>query len=461
MVGDTDPGGATVFDFKGFLTFGLGAMPVGAKVTSATLFIRANTVTAPVDLPLHVDSVVYQNVYDTTTALADRYSISATRSFIQADYAQIAAVAALTWVRVPSTAQVQFCQTNLKGYTEGGVNRIFQVRIMDNTDLNHAGAHNVTFDSFEAGANQPYLRLYYETPGKEVRGFTGFNLATVSNRNITSATMYVYRTNVLGTAGDITPVVVDGVDYGDTFEAVDYGAPNIWPGIGSIAVSAPGWTALPAKSAVSNAWTNEKGWTKDLSKKWLQVRFRPTGVNTNDLEVDQQLLGSAESVKKPYLKVNYVQTYLVPAPKNVTNVASLNLIVRTNTIGVVGANFTTVVVWKSVTNVTLRGNGSKAVPGASLWVRIVCTNKTIKSGDWVAVFDKVDTAAVAFATNSATRPSGWFLEYSTNAGPVQTYLSASYTTNQPAVSKVKWIRWKRPSLAGFGNDTFRYRVIVK
>ena len=43
--------------------------------------------------------------YPTATALADRYSIGATRSFIQADYAQIAAAASGTWVRVPSTTQ--------------------------------------------------------------------------------------------------------------------------------------------------------------------------------------------------------------------------------------------------------------------------------------------------------------------------------------------------------------------
>jgi hypothetical protein len=342
------------------------------------------------------------------------------------------------------------------------VNRIFQVRIMDNTDLNHAGAHNVTFDSFEAGANQPYLRVYYETPGKEVRGFTGFNLATVSNRNITSATMYVYRTNVQGTAGDITPVAVDGVDYGNTFEAADYGAAVTGPGLGSFGVSSPGWTALAAKSAVSNAWTNLKAWTKDSSQRWLQVRFSPGAVNTNDLEVDQQQLGSADSAaKKPYLKVNYLQTYIVPAPKNVTNVATLNTIVRTNTVGVMGANFTTIAVTKTVTNVTLRGNASVAVPGSTLTVRITCSNRTIQPGTWVAIFDKVDAASVVFVTNSATRPAGWFLEYSTNAGPAQTYLSGSYTTNQPPPSKVRWIRWKRPTLGSFTADTFKYRVIVR
>jgi hypothetical protein len=459
MVGDTDPGGPGVLDFKGYLTFGLGNVPAGALITSATLFIRANTVTGAPDLPLHVDNVVYQNVYDTTTTLPDRYAISATRSFIEADYAQIPAVANGTWVRVPSTPQVQFCQTNLKGYAEGGVNRIFQVRILDNTDANHAGAHNVTFDSFEAGANQPYLRVYYQVPGKQVRGYTGFDLSTVSNGNITSATLFVYRTNVAGTAAVITPVIADSVDYGNTFEAADYGATVGLNNIANFGVSAPGWTGLGVKLAVSNAKAVKKLWQKNSSSNWLQVRFRPTAVDTNNLQADQQLLGSADSAKKPYLRVYYPLTYVGGPWNYVTNTAAQGTNYAVATVQI-QAGGTTIGAKKEVTNVTLRGNPSGQIPGATLSFRIVASNRTMTTGVNVIVLDRVMTNT-AFLTNSAVTPAGWTLEYSTNASPAQTYTSASYATVQPSPSKVKWVRWKRASWAGLGKDTFRYRVIIR
>jgi hypothetical protein len=316
----------------------------------------------------------------------------------------------------------------------------------------------VTFDSFEAGANQPYLRVYYELPGKQVRGYTGFDLSTVSNGNITSATLFVYRTNVTGTAAVITPVIADSVDYGNTFEAADYGAAAL-RGIGNFAVSSPGWTGLNAYSAVSNARNVKKLWQKNSSSNWLQVRFRPTAVDTNNLQADQQVLSSADSGKRAYLRVYHPMTYVGGPWNYVTNTAAQG----TNfgqAIVQVQMGGTTIGAKKEVTNVSLRGNPSGQIPGATLSFRIVASNRTMTSGVQVIVLDRVMTNT-AFLTNSAVTPAGWTLEYSTNASPAQTYTSASYTAAQPASSKVKWVRWKRASWAGLGKDTFRYRVIIR
>jgi len=310
-------------------------------------------------------------------------------------------------------------------------------------------------------ANRPYLRVWYSLPGKQVRGYTGFDLSVISNGNITSATMFVYQTNVTGTAAVISPVVVDNVDYGNTFEAADYGAGVLQANVANFAAASPGWIGLAVKSAVSNAWTNKKVWTKNASQRWLQVRFRPTGMDTNNLVADQQLLGSAETAKKAWLKAYFPMTYLAAPPLQVTNVAVLNMIVRSNWVVVSGANMTTISVSKTVTNITLKGNPSPPVPGATFWYRIVCSNKTMTAGDDVVIFDKIDAGAAAFLTNSAVTPALWTVEYSTNAAPVQLFTSPNYAAVQPPYAKVKWIRWKRASWPGLSTDTFRYRVIVK
>jgi len=461
QIGNAGVGGGPGEDnYHAYLTFGLWSVPADGMVTAATLFVhQAAAAGGGFDNPVHVDHVDYQNTFAATPLDASRFNCTAPRSVIQADMGTFNTLAAAGWVRIPSTSQVQFAEANPKSFTENGDNRVFQVMLRDNSAGLAAASAVVTFDSHNSGgANRPYLRVYYQVPGKETRALTSFNIDKVTNvRSITSATMFVYRQSAVG-SGEIDPIRLDHVDYGATLDGADFNPTVIASGIASIPTGT-GWYGASVRSAVSNAWTNKKVWTVDGSQRWFQVRMRPNAVDTNDLELDRQEMGSAETATKAYLKVRYLKTYMA-LTKGITNSAILGTNISIFPISVAGLSNTTMVAYKYLTNVQLKGNASARIPGASLWFKIVCTNKTMVNGKSVVVFDKVDSASAAYATNSATRPAGWFLEYSTNTFPAQAYMSADYRTNVQA-SLVKWVRWKRASWLGNANDTFRYRVTVK
>jgi uncharacterized repeat protein (TIGR01451 family) len=403
--------------------------------------------------------VDYRNVYINTPLDSSRFNCTAPRSVLEADYSSFATLAAAGWIRIPSTSQVQFANMNPKSFLENGDTRVFQVMLRDSSPGPAVANGTVTFSAQnDVLANRPYLKVYYYLPGKQVRGFTSFDLTTVSNGNITSATMFVYRTNVTGTGGIITPVICEGVDYGNAFNGTAYGA-SMLKAAGNFGVSAPGWIGINVWAAASNACNVKKMWQKDSSSNWLQVRFRPTAMDTNNLQADQQLLGSADSAKKPYLKVYYPMTYLGGPWNIVTNTAvqGTNYAIATIQIQISG---TSIGAKKEVTNVTLKGSASKPIPGSTLSYRIMCSNRTMISGVQVIVIDSVMTNT-AYVTNSANVPAGWTLEYSTNVSPSQTYSSGNYSTTQPASSKVRWVRWKRASWGGLAKETFRYRVTVR
>ena len=78
-----------------------------------------------------------------------------------------------------------------------------------------------------------------------------------------------------GQTGEFAPVNVDHVDYGDVLDSADYDPTVIDTSIALLGPANTSWTGIPVRSYVSNAWENDKVWTKDLSQKWFQVRFRP------------------------------------------------------------------------------------------------------------------------------------------------------------------------------------------
>jgi len=461
-VGNDDANGPTEIDDAGFMTFGLGAIPDGATVTAATLYIRvgAQNLTA-MSWPFSIDHVDYSNVYDTTSDLANRKSIAAPRNIIQGGYYQFSASPGVGgWVQAPSAAQVQYALTNLKSYQEGGSFKVFQIRISDSTPASRGNPNTMGYLDFSAqndatAGNRPFLRVYYTAPGKEMRGFTGFDLAKVSNGNITAATMYVYRQTAVGTAGN---VLVDHVDYGPTLGAYDFNTTVYGLAVASVPTASGSWAGMNMKSAVSNAWTNKKIWTKNGSQRWFETRFRLSSIDTNDQQADQQTMGSVEAGNGPYLRVYYQKSTIGGPVSIVSNTAVLGTNFALATVSVQNGG-TTIAAKKEVTNVTLKGNASAPIPGATLSFRITASNKTMVNGVNVIVIDRVMTNT-AFVTNSANNP-GWTLEYSTNISPNQAYVSANYTAVQPPPSKVKWIRWKRASWTGMLKDVFRYRVIVR
>jgi hypothetical protein len=66
-----------------------------------------------------------------------------------------------------------------------------------------------------------------------------------------------------------------------------------------------------------------------------------------------------------------------------------------------------------------------------------------------------------FVTNSAAIPSGWAIQWSTNASPNQGYLSPDYSDVQPSPSRLRWIRWKKNAVAGAESVRLTYRIIIR
>jgi hypothetical protein len=115
-------------------------------------------------------------------------------------------------------------------------------------------------------------------------------------------------------------------------------------------------------------------------------------------------------------------------------------------------------VHKLITNVTLKGSPSSAVPGATLSLKIVTSNVGVASARAHLVYAPVP-ANTTYATQFTS--AGWSTEWSTNAAPVQAWGSSSYGGTQPAAGRVRWIRWKRTSLDPGETATCGYSVIVK
>ena len=110
---------------------------------------------------------------------------------------------------------------------------------------------------------------------------------------------------------------------------------------------------------------------------------------------------------------------------------------------------------------TLKGNAGRPVPGSTLIITVFCSN-TGTAANWMRFYAGIPANTV-FKTNSLTVPAGWTNQYSTNASPNQAYLSANYfnTNTKFAVSRIKWVRIKKPAMAGSSNATFTYQVIIK
>ena len=116
---------------------------------------------------------------------------------------------------------------------------------------------------------------------------------------------------------------------------------------------------------------------------------------------------------------------------------------------------------KTVTNISLAGTKRKAIPGATIEILVSCSNSGTNIAYKPVVYEALQFQYVSFATNSLVTAGGWTPEWSTNISPNQAYGSSDYTGVCPAAKKVRWIRWKRPSLLTGTGSQFRYRVIVR
>ncbi len=114
---------------------------------------------------------------------------------------------------------------------------------------------------------------------------------------------------------------------------------------------------------------------------------------------------------------------------------------------------------KSVSNVKLGGVNETAIPGATITYAVYYTNQGCSGVD-VLVYDALDQNT-SFSNNSMSAPAGWTNQYSTNSSPNQVWNSLDYTSTQPPATQVKWVRWKKPSVATGEAGYIYYKVIIK
>jgi hypothetical protein len=112
-----------------------------------------------------------------------------------------------------------------------------------------------------------------------------------------------------------------------------------------------------------------------------------------------------------------------------------------------------------INGITLGGEPSIAMPGATCGVVINCTNRSAVEGKKVLMTEWIDRSIVTFSTQ--INMAGWSAEYATNIFPDHSYLSSDFVGILVQKEKIRWLRWKKNSVSPAETASFEYRIIVK
>ena len=145
---------------------------------------------------------------------------------------------------------------------------------------------------------------------KQFFGYIGFNLNPIKGVKVTSATLYVCRSNFSGTQSDISnKIIVDHVDFGPTIDISDANPTKYYTNLFILPTgNTPAilWWTNDVTSAVAFSATNKKLWSRENSSNWVQFRYRPYATVFDDTTMDyQRIFTSEHSLYKPYLKIVY------------------------------------------------------------------------------------------------------------------------------------------------------------
>lgn len=111
-------------------------------------------------------------------------------------------------------------------------------------------------------------------------------------------------------------------------------------------------------------------------------------------------------------------------------------------------------------NVTITGNPNPAIPGSTLTYIIYCSNVGIGTLVQPIIIDQLPDD-ISYITNSHSNNSGWTVEWSTNLNPDFDYNSNDFTNVHPAVSAIRWVRWKRPLLdRNKGSQFMQFKAVI-
>ena len=176
-----------------------------------------------------------------------------------------------------------------------------------------------------------------------------------------------------------------------------------------------------------------------------------------------QIINSADSGNNlPYLEII---TQITNKPVSVvTNVSRMGSISATNYVNVSIALVTNITlgITKSVSNISFGGvNILRPIPGATVIYRISYTNEGDANAANAMVYDALQAFA-KYDTNYLLPPTtAWTAQFSTNINPGQNYGSGDYSTAYTSKTNIKWVRWKKASVAIGEKGIFIYKVIIK
>ncbi|MBU1077260.1 MAG: right-handed parallel beta-helix repeat-containing protein [Spirochaetes bacterium] len=135
---------------------------------------------------------------------------------------------------------------------------------------------------------------------------------------------------------------------------------------------------------------------------------------------------------------------------------------ESNNFRIIGGANTTISISKSVSNVTLAGVQRSAIPGSTVKYLIEYSNTGSVSADEVVIYDRMEYSMTTFKTAYNGTATSWTLQYSTNTSPSQSYSSADYDNTLPNKEDIKWVRWKKPSVATTEDArTLFFEIIIK
>jgi hypothetical protein len=113
------------------------------------------------------------------------------------------------------------------------------------------------------------------------------------------------------------------------------------------------------------------------------------------------------------------------------------------------------------TNITLNGSSSLLVPGATVSMKLTCSNISPVIATKPCIYVPINISNSILVSNSIVAPGGWIIEYSTNQYPNQAWDSIHYTTNISFLEKTRWVRWKNQDLAALSHTIFSFKVRIK
>jgi uncharacterized repeat protein (TIGR01451 family) len=114
---------------------------------------------------------------------------------------------------------------------------------------------------------------------------------------------------------------------------------------------------------------------------------------------------------------------------------------------------------KRCDDVRLGGSVSGAIPGASITYALACTNSGTGTAYSNMIYDRIPIGT-RYVTNSAKVTNGWTPYWSTNAAPSFAYNGAGWTATQPAVSKIRWVKWQRGIMNPGDKFAVRFKVAI-